>query len=623
MSRNRKHIFNMLKLWLPVFIGLIFLNGCLDLEENQDTIRIKELVLKIKSPKVLIIHDATDKYGIDCYRQTKQALDYGKISYQEFDMSQSTILPELDTYCSLLTVTENLWKFNKIESNKVKKFVGDGGGLVVIFRAWNEYLADVFGVKNRTEPKFYESDQTLIYVKEFLPGSKDLKLSREDISNYNFEIQEGALLIAKTEKFPIVWRNQYGKGRVIYWNTGQLARKINRGFITRSIGAVQPFTTAIMANIGLFDLDDYPNSSYNIKLEPIKSELDMTISEFYVLQWYPDMLKLARKYGLKYSALAIFNYNGQTTPPFQFFEWLNGEITFGNKKIKSSLYAVKTLTDITELGLHGYNHQPLTIKNWGSIDNMQLALSASRERWGIDNLGDLPNTYVPPLNIYDSTGVQAVRHVFPTIKQIGALYLGSFAAGQYREFGPEPWDNELYVIPRNTSGFILTEFFKRSMISLLACNGVWVHFIHPDDVFPMGERYDEYDLEEADIKSLRWRGEPERNGLYYQMDKWLEFSKEYYPWLRFMTRKKAYEVMQYYDKTKMNSAAQGNIVNLEINVVPSYFTFYLQDKNAVEGLISCELLHEYQTEFGSQYIFKATDNIMMLQFENDVFKKGN
>jgi len=608
----KKSIFN---LTICFFIVV----GCSGSKSNgNDRYRIKPLSLRLQAPKVLIIYDNSNHYGVKCLEQTVRACRYGEILYEVFDINQREKLPALNEYASIAVVTESLWKLDKQQCQNLIAFVKDGGGLFIAFRSWNENLSTLFGVTNSYEPQFIEKDQNVYFLKEFLPGGDGLVIQQDDVSNYSYQVDSTITLIARTDEYPIVWFHRFGKGRVIYWNTGLLARKINRGFITRSIAAVQPFTAVVIANIGIFDLDDYPNSSNNVKLEPIKSEFDMTMSEFYTLRWYPDMLNLAKRFGIKYTAVVVFNYNGRTHPPYQFFEWLNGTFKLGGKEIKSSLFAARNLTDETELGLHGYNHQPLTIGNWKTEQNMKMALNAARNRWGVDHLGKLPFSYIPPLNIYDSTGVNVLTQTFPSIKEVGALYLGKYEKGQFREFGPEPWNEKLYVIPRNTSGYIMTDFFKRCMISILISNGIWAHFVHPDDVYPLGERYEENQLKELNIKSLKWYGEPQKNGLYYQLIRWLEFSKENFPWLRYMKRKDAYLVMQMYDRAKITASSQSNIVNLEVNVVPCYFQFFLREKNKLEGVVNCEVIHEYDTEFGSHYIFKANDHVMMLEFKDPI-----
>ena len=574
--------------------------------------------LGIRSKPVLLISDDSDKYGMMCRDQTVRALKYAKIPFVEVDISQSSGLSELYLYQSVATVTENLWKLDEYDSQRLKDFVSGGGGLAVLYRTWNEYLPDLFGVMNRTEPRFIDDEQNVLFVDAFLPGGEKLKMSKEDISSLTYRMEPHARLIAKTERCPVAWFHDFGKGKVIFWNTGSLARKINRGYIVRSIAAVQPFTVAALANVAIFDLDDYPNACYNVKIEPIKSEFDMTIAEFYTLKWYPDLLKLAQEFGVKYTSALIFNYNGKTKPPFDFHEWLNGKITLAGKTVPASLYAARNLTSVTELALHGYNHQSLSMRFWHSAKDMKLSLETGRKRWEIENFGQMPKSYVPPLNIYDSTGVAMLHQVFPSIQQIGALYLGKFEKGQFREFGPEPWNKNLYVIPRNTSGYIFTDFFRRSMISLLNCNGVWAHFIHPDDVYPNGERYSEEELEKEHIASLSWYGEPRKDGLYYQLKNWLEFARKNYPYLRYLKRCDALPVLKMFDCTEVGATCQKNILNLETNVVPSYFAVFLGEKNELEGILGCKVVHQHQTTFGVHLIIKATNHVMMLQFKNPI-----
>ena len=597
---------------------LLVIMSCQSNHPESENYQTREYQLGIENKKLLILYDSADPYGSQCFEQTVIACQYAKILFEKFDLAVSTNLPDLGVYSSVASATEFLWKLDRIQSQKIEQFIRNGGRLTLLFRGWNDHLAAVFGVKNRRLPAISGENIHIYFEKEFLPGGKDLVIENQHVSFFKVTPEKAVTVIASAKNFPILWLNSYGKGKVLYWNTGILAQKINRGFIIRSIAAVQPYTAAVIANIGLFDLDDYPNSTSNLKLEPIKTEFNLTMTEFYVLKWYPDLLSLAKSFGTKYTAALIFNYNGRTSPPYHFYEWLNGKIKLGGKTIKSSIYAARSLNATTELGLHGYNHQPLTLKNWGSVENMKKALSAARHRWQFDNLGAEPQTYIPPLNVYDSTGINVVQQVFPEIKQIGALYLGNFSDGQYRDFGPEPWNQNLYVIPRNTAGCILTEFFRRSMISILNSNGIWAHFIHPDDVYPIGERYQNELLAGLEINSLSWYGGQQKNGIYYHLIKWMEFANEHYPWLRFLTRQQAYNVMQWYDRTQLQVSARGHIVDVESNIAPFYFAFYLDAKNKLEAMMGGELLHEYPTEMGCHFIFKGYEHNIIMHFRNRI-----
>ena len=48
-----------------------------------------------------------------------------------------------------------------------------------------------------------------------------------------------------------------------------------------------------IANTTTIFLDDYPSPLYNTYKEPIRSSMNLTISEFVADVWWPDMKKLA------------------------------------------------------------------------------------------------------------------------------------------------------------------------------------------------------------------------------------------------------------------------------------------------------------------------------------------
>lgn len=596
-------------------ILLLVWGSCSNLkEDHKQNIRISNIPLSIQQPKTLVVFDHTDVYGMECFKQTRIALNYAKINYDVQDFAQNTDFSNLDIYATVLVTTEKIWDLNQKTCNQLKNYVEKGRGLGILFRGWNDELASLFGATNRREPQIIEGSQNVRFLADFVPAAAELVLSHTEISNFTISLSPNVRIISQTEKWPVVWLNRFGKGRVIYWNNSLLSQKNNRGFIIRTLTALQSIAVVNIVNAGLFCLDDYPNSSSNQKFDPIKSEFNQTVSEFYVLKWYPDMIKLAEKYGLKFSSALVFNYNGQTNPPYQFYEWLHGELRLGGKPVKSSIWAAQNLNqEITELGLHGYNHQSLLRENWRTKENMVLAMNAGVKRWKVDNLGELPFTYIPPNNLYDSLGVQALREGWPTVKVIASMYFGDFESGGNREFGPEPWNKDFYCIPRNTSGLILSEYDRWSLISLMILNGVWSHFIHPDDVYPTGERYGRELLEDSGIDKLSWYGEPGKNGLYYHQIKMIEFVRKTFPWLRSLKMKEAYDEFQKYDQTKFGFLANNDKIMLETNAVPSYFVVYQQENKKISAVSGGKVVYHQTTEFGSYSVCLATDFKMTLQ----------
>ncbi|NOY59826.1 MAG: DUF2194 domain-containing protein [Calditrichaeota bacterium] len=580
-------------------------------------------IKELKTPKVLLLYASRDTYASSMFKQTKIAFSYGKIPFDEFDISNGE-LPNLLNYSSIAIATEYISKFTKVTCKEIADFVAAGGGLAVMYRGYNENLSSVFGIlSDKAEPDFEGKKQSLFFTRNLLPGIENCKISEDGISSYIVRIDSLATVFAKTKSEPIAWLHKYGKGRVFYWNTALLSDKVNRGFIIKTLAMVQPYTITQIANLGLFYLDDFPNSSINDKVKPIQSEFDQTVTEFYYLRWYPDMIKLAHKFGIKYTSALIFNYNGRTCPPYQFYEWLNGKLELSEKQAFASQWAVQHLAPILELGLHGYNHQSLTHKNWGSTDNMEKALDRGRKRWAIDNIGALPYTYVPPLNIYDSTGTVALAKSYPGIRVIAGLYLGFFDQGQDREYKPEPWNKHFYDMPRVTSGFILTDFDKRAMISLLQSPGIWSHFVHPDDVYPFGERYDDDLLNSFDIKTIHWYGKPQDNGLYFQLKHWLEFARKNYPWLRYMKTKNALPELIKFNNTILTHQAFGKRIIFKTNETPTFFFFYTRDGQRVRSIHGAKIVWKENDEFTNSYLIEAKKKQVSITLSGPIHFAGS
>src|SRR5690606_1394113 len=71
----------------------------------------------------------------------------------------------------------------------------------------------------------------------------------------------------------------------------------------------------------------------------------------------------------------------------------------------------------------------------------------------------------------------------PSIKFMCSIYNGEFKEGGNREFDFDPLEPKLFDIPRTASGFYLSEEANFALNSVYLYTGIWIHFVHPDDVF--------------------------------------------------------------------------------------------------------------------------------------------
>lgn len=192
------------------------------------------------------------------------------------------------------------------------------------------------------------------------------------------------------------------------------------------------------------------------------------------------MLKLTEDYGIKYTGLIIEDYTDSVDGVFPRQTDTERFIHFG-----SMLY-----NNGGEMGLHGYNHQPLCFtgfdfKNqvdyntWPSEKNAVAALkeviSFSKVIFSKSNLA----IYVPPSNILSKEGRALLKKNFPQIRTISGLYLdGVIEYSQEFEIA----DDGIIEFPRVISGAILDNYMRWDALNALNLYYVNSHFMHPDDV---------------------------------------------------------------------------------------------------------------------------------------------
>ncbi len=600
---------------LPIVAVALLFWATYNVVPQQTTFEQFDIFTTAPQQQILIVHDSTDTFGELAYANTVQALDYAHLTYDDIDLVGTTSWPDLSQYSAVLFVTELLGQIDQPQAEKISNYVADGGGVAVVYRGWNPHLASLFGIEVGSEwpALLVESEGGLNFLIDFFPGVKGLIVSPEVAGGhvpYDVQLQPDAEVIATSiSNRPLAWLNQYGQGRALFWNTALLAAKDTRGLIVQSVSNVQRVSVLPIANVATIQIDDFPAGFPDEQLDPINTEYaGISTVEFYSQVWYPDIISIARRFGLAYTFLIPFNYNNQVTPPFNFQEWEHSRIRLDGQDVPYGLFAAHMTAQEGELGLHGYNHIPLTLDNWSSESNMVQALQSAMERWDIDNLGDPPTSYVPPHNRYDEAGARALTQAIPSLETISGLYnSGLFKEGGNREFGPEPWNLELFVLPRATSGYNMSPARRLAMLSELGTMGVWTHFIHPDDVFdtpknePGGSSH-------RNQNGWFWRGDytGEKNGLFYRFLRWLNFVQTYYPWLRYVHTDEAREIMQTYLDNQVTVALKPYQISIH-STAPTFFQVRINDDRRVDlnALDRAQFVHIYHGEGYTIYTLRG------------------
>lgn len=582
----------------------------------------KSFSISINAPaKILFIYDTDDPYSSNVIENAKYAFKYAKLNYDEIDLSNypNVKIENLQSYYAIILATEFINKLSQDDCSKIKSFVSSGGGLAVIYRGYNENLSDLFGVRLRDKRNLFATagNSGLVFKVDFLPMLKETVVSDSILKNlamFDFvHFGEKQIIATSSAGVPVVWISRYFRGKVIYWNTTLLSNKSFRGFITQSIASVSDKFLQPIPNFAVIFIDDFPTAVPNVKKKIIWDEFSMTMAEFHYFVFYPDMLKLADELNLKYTAGLVFNYGASVEPPFHLTEWRMGKVMVLGKEIEVSKAIAKQFKSKNELSFHGYNHTSLLIDEWENIENMKNALRYAQKKWVEEGLGELPITYIPPTNSIDSIGVQAISQSFPSIKVIAGLYSGYFDVGQNREFGPEPWNDKLYSIPRVSAGFLIDDYMKTTILSEIAMLGVWTHFIHPDDIIYTPDEVENPELVRNSLY-LPWRGK-NQEGLYFKFREWLINLKRNYPFLRFITCKEAYNEIKKFDALKIEYEFNINKIMIKTNQKNVFLCVQLEPRYQSLEVINAKILHSTKTATTNFVALETSDENVILKLK--------
>ncbi len=392
-------------------------------------------------------------------------------------------------------------------------------------------------------------------------------------------------------KTPLVWTAGFNRGQVLVWNWNAFKGGEFQGLILESFLYVRPVGACVTPALGILFIDDWPLPMYNNVAPP----LDITTTEFYTTQWWPQLKGLLSRFGVPINAFLIFSYNDKTAPPFEDKEFF---VAQGNAGVNA---AKEIIGAGWELGLHGYNHVSLTRektgynpKAWPSTENMALALAEARHTW-ITQFGDstLPFAYVAPHNIISDEAVRVLHEVFPSIKVVSTVRAGGTDETPMA-FGPSPVVPDIYYIPRISSGYLCTPYIKQLIASAVMGPGIWTHFIHPDDVF------DTYRSKGKSWLELR-------TGL----EEMLGFVKKHYPWLRFVGVRRAYDILRALDRARINIRWQENTLHIE--APEGVYIRIRANRYTPDDMDQAEVVYRY--EYMPVIIIKTTKPVHNITFK--------
>ena len=442
-----------------------------------------------QKPTCLVISD-TDQAGVEGVKeQFDQILLDMKIAHRDVDIATDGVdaIPSLTSFDRVILLMPSLDALGT-HLTDIMSWVSAGGSLMLAMPPDNSSYLQVIAPKLGIESAGYEyvTAESIVPSEDFmLGGGERYELSDPFDSSLSVSLRDTARVWATTGNagVPLIWSNECGSGRTVVCNIG-IYDKVMRGFYAAAISLLGDAIAYPVINSAVFYLDDFPSPVPSGDGTYIKRDYGLSIADFYVKVWWPDLQKLAQKYDIRYTGVMIENYENAVNqakparqPDTTQFRYFGGML----------------LQMGGELGFHGYNHQPLalwdtdygTLYDYKTWKNKETLVASLNELIAFQD-DVLPNAhgsvYVPPSNILSVRARKLIGADVPRIKTIASTYFEDGTDLPYvQEFGVA--SDGIVEQPRIVSGSMVDNPYMRlAAMSELNMHYVSTHFMHPDDL---------------------------------------------------------------------------------------------------------------------------------------------
>ena len=442
-----------------------------------------------QKPTCLVITDSDQDSVDDVKEQFDQILLDMKIAHRDVDIATdgADAIPSLTSFDRVIVLMPSLDGLGT-HLTDIMSWVSAGGSLMLGMTPDNSNYLQAIASKLGIESAGYDyaTAESIVPSDDFmLGGGERYEFSDPFDSSLSVSLRETAHVWAKTGDAgtPLIWSNDCGSGHTVVCNIG-IYDKVMRGFYASAISLLGDATAYPVINSAVFYLDDFPSPVPSGDGTYIKRDYGLSIADFYAKVWWPDLQKLAQKYGIRYTGVMIENYEdavNQTEPARQAdttqFRYFGGML----------------LQMGGELGFHGYNHQPLalwdtdygTLYDYKTWKNKETIVASLNELIAFQD-EVLPNAhgsvYVPPSNILSARVRKLIGTDVPRIKTIASTYFEDGTDLPYvQEFGVA--SDGIVEQPRIVSGGMVDDSYMRlAAVSELNMHYVSTHFMHPDDL---------------------------------------------------------------------------------------------------------------------------------------------
>lgn len=538
----------------------------------------------------LLVIDSQQEGVSDAESMLDRVLLDMKVPTVTVDLAQGDEIPTLKQYQTMVIAMPNLDPLGE-HVLQIMQWVKKGGGVMFAMTPEKTGYLDVIGPQIGIESSAYKYVVTegITPSEDFmLGGGQTYMFSDPFKSSLSVALNDRAQVeaVSSNGRTPLVWRSSVESGTAVMCNIGIYVKMV-RGFYASAFSLLSSAMAYPVINSAAFYLDDFPSPVPSGNGKYIKRDYNMSISEFYSQVWWPDLVRLAERYGIRFTGVMIENYGDDT----------KNDPVRQTDNTQFEYYGGLLLRQNGEIGYHGYNHQPLVLPNT-DYGNEYTYVQWPNRKAIVDSLNELiafqktvlpaatSSVYVPPSNILSSEGRQIIGEDVPQIRAIASMAFPPDSSLEYvQEFGVAA--DGVVEAPRIVSGSMVNNSYMRlAAVSELNMHYVSSHFMHPDDL-----------LDEDRGAKEGW--ETYRKGLEDYLD-WLEQSA---PSIRMQTGTECAAAVQRFSGLTVSMATSDDSWDLHLGNLIDQGWLMFRANNGTPGRVRGGSLTKLT---GNLYLLKAT-----------------
>lgn len=381
------------------------------------------------SKDCLVLYNSHETYSENIYQNIGFVLAGMSVNFDAVDLALKPF-PRLDSF---RTVIISFADVSTVQNSFPALFAWVDGGGRLLFALSMEPSPSLSDISNKLGMTQRDSQFVIVnkmqIVTDFMLGGKGNEYTWGNNNRYALMEQLDADCVIHMKSVgdpetPLLWERAYGKGRIVVNNNDAFSQKQSRGLIAAVYSLLDDVCIYPVINASMFLMDDFPapiSDGYN---EWIYRDYKMSIDSFYTNIWFPNIMMLGKKYNLEFTGMLLETYDDSVTGPFAATKNTDRMKYFGDLLLK----------DHNEIGLHGYNHQPLVLqsyfypstlhyKKWGSVEDMRIA-TAEAMRFSKELYPNLEiKSYIAPSTIISKEAREMIKKSFPQITAISGSYL--------------------------------------------------------------------------------------------------------------------------------------------------------------------------------------------------------